>query len=883
MIYKPNKTIGSEINKKRKLNIKNYYMLLQFIKRNAIDYNTGGCVMLENMPIDSTNSFLNTTISCIDDGVIVLDENELITRVNEEALNFLKCQKENSIGKKFGDAFACLEGFKNGKGCSNSNKCKSCEIKRADIKNKEIEISQSKDYYLKTFKNFPSIVRKTDIDGNTIYIDKKWSRFTGKSEEEGLGLKWLNFVHPEDRDKCYEIQKSYFNKRQPYDSEYRLLHNNGEYRWIETGNRPFYNINGEFDGYIIKWIDITERKIAEDRLKKYKILYQKARDIIIVLEMDGRISDVNEAGINTYGYSWEEMTALSIFDFREQGLLAHEQIEAVNREELFFETKHKRKDGTWLPVEVSANATMINGKRVILSIIRDITERKKAENILKQSKEESEIANKAKTEFLANMSHEIRTPLNGIVGMVNLTLLTQLNHEQKENLMIVKSCSISLLKVINDILDFSKMEAGKLEIENINFDIKKLIEETIKAHSPLAIVKGIELNYAFSSTMPQFLVGDPCRLKQILNNLIGNAIKFTQSGEVWLIVKKINMEDNIFEIQFSIEDSGIGIAEENIGKIFESFSQVDGSFTRRFGGAGLGLAISKQLSEMMGGRIWVESKKGIGSKFYLTLKFDAGYKIETPKIEPSQVKKIDRPCNVLLTEDDKVNQMVVTRILNEHGYSVDIANNGLEAVEMCENNFYDVILMDIQMPELDGIEATKRIRANEKDKHTPIIAITAYALKGDREKFLSQGMDEYVSKPIDSEDLFSAINKCMPMHKNHEDLSDIKICFDESGEVILTSEEVKHISERKVYLVEELSGLIKTLNATLMTSDIKSIECLAHNIKNLSNEIGIEELRIISFKMELAARRGDFNKIMEKAKKIEHIFEVFKKLYCRGE
>jgi PAS domain S-box-containing protein len=878
------------------------------------------------------NNFL-TIFNAAPVGVIVVDENEFITRVNEVALDFLNSKKENSIGKRFGDAFFCQEGFQNEQGCRYSSKCKSCEINIAvslalssevsttniefnkifimnnkeveiwfkasitpmivsgkknavivllditDRINKEIALAESRDFYLRMFENFPTSIWRTDLEGKNIYIDNKWYEFTGQKKDGNLVLHLCNFIHPEDIERHYKLYEVAVKNRQPYDVEYRVLHNSGEYRWIQSMNRPFYEIDGKFDGYIGIGVDITDRKIAEEGLKRYQILSEKARDIIIFLEKDGRIIDVNEAAINVYGYSRDEITMLTIYDLTEAKSLVQQRIDDADRGGVFFETRHKKKDGTWFSVEVSSNGTTINGKKVILSIMRDLTERKKAEKTLNEAKEQAEIANKAKSEFLANMSHEIRTPLNGIVGMVDLTLLTELNYEQRENLMIVKSCTNSLLKVINDILDFSKMEAGKLVIENINFDIKSLVEETIKAHSPQAIAKDIELNYAFSSTIQQYLVGDPSRLKQILNNLISNAIKFTQSGEVWVKVKKINTKDNKAQVQFAVEDSGIGMAEENIGKIFESFNQVDGSFTRRFGGTGLGLAISKQLSEMMGGSLWVESKKGIGSKFYLTLKFDIGTKIKTHLVQLTQVKKINRSCSILLTEDDKVNKMVITRILEERGYSVDTANNGVEAIEMYEKNSYDIILMDIQMPIMDGIEATKRIREKDKDKdkHTPIIAITAYALKGDRERFLTQGIDEYVSKPIKIEELFYAIDKCASLEKCDEDLSDISICFDESGEIVLKTKEIKCLDKKDLSILDELDLSIKSLNDAIYRNDVGSIEILAHKIKSLSYEIGIEELKTIAFKIELAARRGDFDRAIEKAHKANHIFEVFKK------
>lgn len=864
-------------------------------------------------------------------GFIVVDENELITKVNDAALEFLDSEKENSIGKRFGDAFFCENSFLNEQGCGYSTKCKSCQIKmgvsaalqseisttniefnrvfsvnqkerefwfKASItpmfeehkknavitfinitarKNKEILIQKSRDFYLRMLESFPALVWRTDLEGNSFYLNRNWSEFTGRPKEEGLVLGWVNFIHPEDRDKYSMLRTKAIKEKQSFNIQYRMLHKSGKYRWIQDIGSPFYEVDGSFDGYISIALDITDRKLGEEGLRRYKILSEKVRDIMLFVEKDGRIIDANKAAIKEYGYSREELLKLTIFNLRENRDLAIEQMEEADKKGVFFETKHKRKDGSWFPVEVSSKGTTINGRRVLLSIIRDICERKKSEYVLRQAKEQAEIANKAKSEFLANMSHEIRTPLNGIVGMVELMRLTDLNKEQEENLMIVKSCAKSLLTVINDILDFSKMEAGKLVIENINFDIKSLIENTIKAHSPSALKKGIQLNYAFSSTIPQDLVGDPNRLQQILNNLISNAIKFTESGEVWVKVTNAYIDDNKVEVQFVVEDSGIGIEEENLVRIFESFSQVDGSFTRRFGGTGLGLAISKQLSEIMGGRLWVESEKGKGSAFYFTLNFQVGTKREEKPVQTQQLNKNDLICNIniLLTEDDKVNQMVTTRILKECGYCVDIANNGLEAVEMCEKNSYDAILMDIQMPGMDGIQATKKIREN--NKRTPIIALTAYALKGDRERFLSQGMDEYVSKPIKIENLVNVIEKCISLDKREEDLSDISICFDESGEIVLKSKEYQWFNKKELSMLDELSEIIDSLNNAVNKGEFASIEILAHKIKSLSYEIGIEELKTISFKIELAVRRGDFSEAVEKAKKVSCMFETFKK------
>lgn len=390
---------------------------------------------------------------------------------------------------------------------------------------------------------------------------------------------------------------------------------------------------------------------------------------------------------------------------------------------------------------------------------------------------EAETANAAKSEFLANMSHEIRTPLNGIIGMTNLALDTKLTAEQNEYLETAKLSAGALLNVISDILDFSKIEAGKIELEEIAFSLTDCIDAALKTIRFRADEKGLELVCDIGAEVPHAVRGDPGRLRQILLNLVGNAIKFTDEGEVGLKVVADVIEEKASKLHFIVSDSGIGIAPEKVDTIFESFSQADASTTRHYGGTGLGLTISRYLVRMMGGRLWVESELGSGSRFHFTVRLitetNSGAATErsaSPAIlEGVGVLIVDdhgtnrlildnmvlRSLRILLAEDNRVNQMIAIRLLEKRGHRVVLAANGKEALDALAQASFDLVLMDVHMPGMDGIEATIAIREQEKSTglHQPVVAMTALAMKGDRERCLAAGMDCYLSKPIDLEQL----------------------------------------------------------------------------------------------------------------------------------
>ena len=495
------------------------------------------------------------------------------------------------------------------------------------------------------------------------------------------------------------------------------------------------------------------RSYSEEQLRQ---VWETSRDGMRLTDAGGRVLRVNSAYCQLVGKKREELegrpfTSIQAEGIRQQHLERYRQRVRDHAVVSHMERPVELWNGRTIWMAVS-NSTMDSPQGpMVLSIFRDVTARKVDEARLNEAVLKAEAANRAKSEFLANMSHEIRTPMNGILGMTALVLDTPLEPEQRHHLQLARASAQSLLGLLNDILDLSKIEAGRLDIAAIDFDPRQLIQDLVDSVGVLARQKSIDLRVRVASRVPAVVNGDPLRLRQVLMNLLGNALKFTERGSV-TVELDCAQEGSGLRLTGTVTDTGIGIPAGKQNVIFDAFAQADGSTTRRFGGTGLGLTICKRLLELMNGAIAVESRPGQGSTFRFDLEARTSELGALPPVAPAAARPpAPHRMNILLAEDNAVNQKLVVRLLERSGHTVRVASNGREAVRFFAEDRYDAVLMDVQMPEMDGLEATRLIRQWESGTghRAPVIALTAHAMAGDKEMCLDAGMDAYLSKPID--------------------------------------------------------------------------------------------------------------------------------------
>ncbi len=630
------------------------------------------------------------------------------------------------------------------------------------------ELRESEERYRGLVENSSEGMYRSTWEGRFITVNRALASILGYSSVEELLTSVTNFdrdlyVHPNARSRFVEeIRKN----GSVSNYEFYCKRKDGSYIWVALSTRCVYDKQGKFQYFEGIFQDISERKAAATNLRKALELQRKllatAATGVFMVNHNRHVTMVNDAFCQITGFSREDVIGKPCELFSPDS--CEEQCSLFKMPEntpLFREQcTIKTKDGRSLIALKNTSPIRDETGAVVGGVesFSDVTE-------LVEARIVAESANRAKSDFLANMSHEIRTPMHGIIGMTDLLWNTNPTSEQKEYLEAVRMSADALLSLINDVLDLSKIEAGKLELSPAEFNIRDCVGKVIALLTPQARAKDLALTYSVADDVPEHLLGDQERLRQILTNLIGNAIKFTEAGDVSVKVALVSKNDTTVKLRMAVSDTGIGMNAEQQERIFLPFEQAEKSTTRKHGGTGLGLAISSRLVKMMKGRIWVESEPEKGSHFNILMQLGAA---ASPTERVAQRARVAlthmpslAPLNILVAEDNLVNQKLAVRLLEKLGHRPIIAANGSIAVETLKHSEFDLVLMDVQMPEMDGFEATRHIRESEEQtgKHITIIAMTAYAQPEDREKCLEAGMDDYLSKPINSRELLSLLEK----------------------------------------------------------------------------------------------------------------------------
>ncbi len=593
-----------------------------------------------------------------------------------------------------------------------------------------------------------------------------------------------NYCHPEDINSIRTTLREAL-VRAHFCVEYRLINQkNQTWHWVYAYGRPklddngkllyFYGLTQDIDDHKKLEMVQAEKREAEERTK---IMLDITPLCCNFWNRDFQNVDCNLSAAKLFELS-DKQEYLDCFhelspEFQPNGRRSMEAarekvIEAFETGYVKFEWMHQKRNGEQIPAEITLVRVRHHDDFIVAGYTKDLREIKKTmaeimqvQQDLRQARDFAEKNSRAKSEFLANMSHEIRTPMNAVTGMLRLLSGTELNSRQRGYLYKAEQSSALLLRVVNDILDFSKIEAGKLEMERILFSLTLTMMEVVDIVKSATHNERLEVGLELDNTMSDALMGDPLRLKQVVLNLMNNAVKFTREGKVLLTISEQAASRSKCTLLFSVSDSGIGMDAEQVAALFQPFAQADTSTTRRYGGTGLGLAICKSLVNMMGGDIWCESVPDKGSSFHFSAVFElasssADEEEEAPILPPAP--QSISGLRILLVEDNEINQLIALEVLQNWGCHVGVAANGLEAMERLAMEEYDLVFMDIQMPEMDGLTATKRLREQPRYKNLPIIAMTAHAMSGDRERSLEVGMNDHITKPLDTEEMHRAIS-----------------------------------------------------------------------------------------------------------------------------